>query len=125
MNELIEKLQYAKKSRSLASWTWKRERWLSRAILLGWWSGTLATWNWEIFSKLSQEIKDEIAAGYPRKALYAETSGDELFFFKDIEMTHHGKLWICELTHTLSKFILLFLGLKYKVGSYNSYLVIK
>ena len=81
--------------------------------------------SWEIFSKLSQEIKDEIAAGYPRKALYAETSGDELFFFKDIEMTHHGKLWICELTHTQSKFILLFLGLKYKVGSYNSYLVIR
>lgn len=80
--------------------------------------------SWDIFQKLSQEIKDEIKSGYPRKALYAETSGDELFFLKDISMTHYSTLWIDELTYTQAKFIILFLGLKFKKG-YNSYLVIK
>lgn len=73
----------------------------------------------EEFASLSQAVDAEIALGYPRKARYAYTSGNELFYLRPLMPDIDN---LCHLTLTQTRFINLFC--KLPLLDRNTYLYI-
>jgi len=74
------------------------------------------------FEHLRDAVYAEIAQNLPRKDLYINTSGYELFM-RPLELENNLK--VCYLNNTQARFCNIFLGGKLKVSDRNIYIVIK